>query len=141
MKKFLLVLLILLAPTLVLAEGTVVQAGNSYDLVAEKMKIATFTITSDAGSVPNTAFLDFVRGIQGWYIFSVEMYSATDDAWTVTITTALGSEIYAYTTTAATTGHLEKVNYVFPIYSVPNIDVTNLADTESCTVIVAFAKP
>jgi hypothetical protein len=139
MKKFLLALCLLLVASFAFAEGTVVQTGNSYDQISQNMRIATFTITSDAGSVPNTAFLR-PRDIYGWNLLSVEMYSATDDAFTVTITTNLGSTLFTYTTTAATSGHLENATDRWPIYSIPKIDVTNLANTEVCTVIVTFQR-
>ena len=139
MKKFLFTILILLITGLAFAEGTVVQSGNGYDTYFQDMRVATFTITSDAGSVPNTAFLKPDK-ILGWYIKDVEMYSATDDAWTVTITTNLGATLFSFTTTAATSGHLEYAPDRWAINSTPKIDVTNLTDTESCTVIVTFVR-
>ena len=139
MKKLLLAILISLIAVAAFAEGTVVQSGSGYDTWSETMRVATFTITSDAGSVPNTAFLKPEK-ILGWYLKEVEVYSATDDAFTVTITTNLGATLFALTTTAATSGELDYAADRWAINSTPKIDVTNLAAGESCTVIVTFVR-
>jgi hypothetical protein len=142
MKKLLVTILFFLCMvSLVFAEGSVVQTGDGFQDYGQDMKIATFTITSDGGSVPNTAFLDANKqSIFGFYILAVEMYSATDDAFTAVITTALGSELFTFTTTAATSGHIANADDRWPIYSVPKIDVTSLAAGEVCTVIVTFVR-
>jgi hypothetical protein len=140
MKKILLITAcILLMAAYAFAEGTVVQSGNSYDTQdPKKMKTATFTITSDAGSVPNTAFLK-PNDIYGYYLLSVETYSATDDAYVVLIGTA-NTNLFTYTTTAATSGHIQNADDRWPVYSTLYIDVTGLATAESCTVIVTFVR-
>jgi hypothetical protein len=118
----------------------VVQTGNGYDQISENMRTATFTITADgAGNVAIFSFLN-PRMIYGWNLLSVEMQSATDDAFVVLITTNLGSSLFSYTTTAATTGHLENATDRWPIYSTPKIDVTGLTATEVATVIVTFQR-
>ena len=141
MKKLITILTVLFVMFSVnaFAEGTVQQAYNGYSRLSDDVQTAKFVIYSDGGSVPNTAFKS-PTDIMGWYLFSVEIYSATDDAFTVTVTTYLGAELFAYTTTAATGGHLENALDRWPITSTPNIDVTNLATTESCTVIVTFVR-
>lgn len=139
MKKFLLTLCLLFSANFVFA-GDVVQDGDSYDQISDSMRIATFTITSDgSGNVANTAFLE-PGLIYGWNLLSVEMYSATDDAFVVLITTNLGSSLFTYTTTSATSGHLENAVDRWPIYSTPKIDVTGLTATEVCTIIVTFQR-
>ena len=141
MKKLITMLTVLFVmfSTNVFAEGTVQQANNGYSRYGNDVQVAKFVITSDAGSVPKTAFKS-PADIMGWYLFSVEMYSSADDAFTVSITTDLGAELFSYTTTAATTGHLENAADRWPITSTPDIDVTNLATTESCTIIVTFVR-
>ena len=146
MKKFLLTILILLFAVSAFGEGTVVQSGNGFDTQSEFMRTATFTITSDGGSVPITAFLKPDK-ILGWYIKEVEIWSDTDNAFTVTITTNInndvataGTSLFTYTTTAATTGHLEYTIDRWAINSTPKIDVVNLAAAEVCTVKVTFVR-
>jgi len=141
MKKLITILTVLFVmfSANVFAEGTVQQRFDGYSRWGDNVQSATFVIYSDGGSVPETAF-KAPSDIMGWYLFSVEMYSSADDAFTVTITTYLGAELFSYTTTAATGGHLENALDRWPITSTPNIDVTNLATTERCTVIVTFVR-
>ena len=64
MKKLLVlvtILFFLCTASLVFAEGSVVQTGDGYIELGPEMVVATFTITSDGGSVPITAFLDVNR--------------------------------------------------------------------------------
>jgi hypothetical protein len=142
MRKFLssfLVLCFLLFATLAFA-ADVVQTGNSFDSVSRDMRIATFTITADgSGDVAIFTFLD-PQKIYGWNLLAVEMYSADDDAFATTITTALGSTLFTHTTTAATSGELENATDRWPIYSIPKIDVVGLTATKVATVIVTFQR-
>jgi hypothetical protein len=146
MKRILITILFcLLFAFSAFADGTVVQTGGGFQSFGQKgsvhMKTATFTITAAAGSVPNTAFLDVNRSsIYGWYLFSVEMYSATDDTFSPTITTALGTPLFSYTTVSATTGQIINADDRWPIYSIPLIDVADLGGSGVCTIIVTFVR-
>lgn len=125
------------------AEGTVVQANNIFSPVDGRgdMKKAVFTITGDAstGSVPNTAFAGS-GAVRGFYLYTVEMISSTDDVFTVTITTGSGTSLFEKTTTAATSGEIKFPDAFFPVYDTPSIDVTDLAAGETCTVTVIFVR-
>jgi len=150
MKKsisFLVFLLAALALAFVLtgmahAEGAIVQTGNTFYPVDGngRMLKGTFTVTADAGGVANTAFLDADKLRDGYHLLSVEMVSATDDAFTVTITTPRGTPLFSKTTTAATTGEIKSPAAFWPIYDTPWVDVTDLAAGESCTLIAIFEK-
>lgn len=123
------------------AEGAIVQTGDTFYPVDGdgRMLKGTFTVTADAGGVANTAFVNSTR-LRGYYLYTVEMTSATDDAFTVTITTASGTPLFSKTTTAATTGEIKYPAAFFPIYDTPYVDVTDLAASESATLTVIFVK-
>lgn len=141
MKKLLLTLLILLTFTCVAFGADVVQSGNGYDNVLLTGKVATFTVTADGSG--NVALFTFLKPEQifGMYAFTVEMSSATDDAFQVLIYTNGGGVMFNHTTTAATTGEAVKS---FPdrylIYDAPKIDVVGLTATEIATIKVTFVR-
>jgi hypothetical protein len=127
-----------------------VRQMGRYPMLNNTLRTATFVITADgSGNVEKTAFLDAPGNIYGWYIMTVEMTSATEDIFTVlistyagaTTSTAGGVELFNYTTaTADTTGDIESVKDRYPIYATPYIDVTGLPATEVCRVVVTFVR-
>lgn len=124
------------------AEGSVKQkpvSGTRYSVMDDNMKIATFTITDDGGSVPVTDFLDPSK-ILGWYIMTVEVKSGTDDTLTVLIETNLGADLFNKAYTAATSGEIKNATDRWPIYSTPKIDVTSMSGPDTVTVVVTFVK-
>jgi len=105
------------------------------------MRIATFTITADGSG--NVAIFEFEQAqtIYGYYLLSVEMKcDATDDAFTVLITTNTGAPLFTHTTTAGTTGELVNADDRWPINSAPKIDITDLTVAKIVTVIVTFVR-
>jgi hypothetical protein len=142
MKRFLLIISILLLVSPAWGAGEVVQTNNGFADYRwnEDMKTATFTVTADGSG--NVAIHTFMKPqeIYGYYLFSVEMYSATDDAFATLIYTNLGSPLFSFTTTSATTGQIENASDRWPIYSAPKIDVTGLTATEVATIIVTFVR-
>lgn len=141
-KKIILTALILGLGTLpAFAEGTVVQeayGSDHYKVLGNDMKVATFTITDDAGSVPLTALTD-PGEIQGWYIMAVEVKSSSDDSLNVLIETALGTDLFGEAFAAATGGEIKNATDRWPIYSIPKIDVTNMSG-DTVTVNVTFVR-
>jgi len=103
------------------------------------MVTATFTVTADGSG--NVAAFSFLKpaDIDGRYLFTVEAYSSTDAAFTVTIETENGSPLFSEAWSAAIAGEaLKSAADRWPIYDTPTIDVTGLTATEVCTVIVTF---
>ena len=145
MNKILLSAILILTLPLLCFAADVVQVGNDFTDHGENMKTATFTITADAsGDVAIWTFLKD-RELNGYYLHSAEMKSATDAAFTVIISSSLGSTLLTKTTAIGTTGEVaapftsgEIVRW--PIYSPTKIDVTGLTSQNIVTVIVTFVK-
>jgi hypothetical protein len=107
----------------------------------DEMRTGTFTVTADVGG--NVAIFTFENPetILGYYLYSVEMKcAATDEAFTVLITTNTGAPLFTHTTTSALTGELENADDRWPINAAPKIDITGLTATKIVTVIVTFVR-
>lgn len=144
MKRFItavILSLLLLVPGIGSA-ADVVQAGNGWDTIAPNRSVVytTFTVTADgAGNVAEFTFLK-PEDIMGYYLLSVEMYSATDDAFVTIIYSGLGTTMFSHTTTAATSGEIKNGVDRWPVYSTWSIDVTGLAAAEVATIVVTFVR-
>jgi len=142
MKKILILTVLILAFAFPALAADVVQTNNGYASYShnQDLKTATFTVTADgAGDVAIFTFLK-PGDIAGYHLFTVEMYSATDDAFTTLIYTNTGSTLFTHTTTAATSGEIQNAADRWPIYDAPKIDVTGLTATEVATIIVSFER-
>jgi hypothetical protein len=140
-RLFFIILCLLLLTGYALAEGTITQkpvSGTYYSSIAADMKIATFVIADDSGSVPVTDFSD-PHQIMGWYIMTVEAKSSSDDSLTILIESDLGSDLFNKTYSSATSGEIKNADDRWPIYSTPSIDVTSMS-SDTVTVVVTFVK-
>ena len=143
MKKILVFAFVLLVLPVLAFSADMTQGGwASYD--RQNMKVGTFTVTADgSGNVADFYFED-LSGIKGYYLLSVEMYSATDDAFATIIKSALGTTLFSHTTTAATSGEIRNATDRWPIYAIsgvgPYMDVTGLTATESATIVVTLVR-
>jgi len=141
MKRFipiLFLIFLLVSP----AWGDVAQTDNGFAVyrLNKDMKTVEFTVTADgAGNVAIFTFLK-PQEIYGYYLLSVEMSSATDDAFVTLIYSSAGSTLFTHTTTAATTGEIQNADDRWPIYSALKIDVTGLTATEVATITVTFVR-
>lgn len=142
MKRFIPLILAFFLLTSPAFAADVAQTNNGYASYPHNkdMRTATFTVTADgAGNVAVFTFLK-PQDIYGYYLLSVEMSSATDDAFTTIVYSAAGSTLFTHTTTAATSGEIKNAVDRWPIYSAPKIDVTGLTATEVATVTVTFVR-
>jgi hypothetical protein len=145
MKKILatiFVLMFLFTGTLWAADVVQTEAAGGYASYPHNkdMRTGTFTVTSNAGNVAIFTF-ENPETILGYHLFSVEMKcAATDDAFTVLITTNTGAPMFTHTTTSGLTGELEPADDRWPINAAPKIDITDLDADKIVTVIVTFVR-
>ena len=133
MKKFILTLFLALIFSASAMAADIVYAY--LDLTQNKYQV-TATVTADGSG--DVAILEMAN-VVGMNLFDVpKVYSATDAAFTVLLTSNTGVPFISHTTTAATTGEFATAADRHTMIDAPKLDVTGLTATESCTIVLIF---
>jgi len=145
MKKLIFILaltLLVICPNLSFAVAPdIVQTDNVIQSVEHTngaMKVAEFTITADGGG--DVAIFTFLvpDWVYGMHIESVEAYSATDDAFTILITSASAKYFTGSWTTATSKEEPQHPTAFWPIHEGLFIDATGITATQVVVVKVVF---
>jgi len=131
MRKFILVLILFLFTAFPVSADTISGLPSGADVFISQ----TITLTDNAAAV------DFSTMLGGGYLFAVEILAVGDDAVTVKINSALGTELFTRTTTAATDGEIANPSGYWPIGkgSTANYTLTDFTGS-AITIIVTVAK-
>lgn len=79
------------------------------------------TLSADVGPV------DLNASLVGGALFSVELFASTDDAFTFTIQSGIGTKLVEHTTSGATAGEFATIGDRYTINSIPNYTLADLA--------------
>jgi len=95
----------------------------------------TITLTDNAAAV------DLNNMLAGGYLYAVEIVSVGDDVLTFKINSALGTELFTTTTSAAIAGEISSPTGFWPIVNgaIPNYTLTDFTGT-SITIVVTVKK-
>ena len=131
MKKFILALIL----SLLIISPAMADSLSGLSSGADVFVNQTIALTDNATAV------DLNTMLAGGYLYAVEIFSVGDDAVTFTINSALGTELFTKTTTAATDGEIANPPGYWPIVknSLPNYTLTDFTG-DSISIIVTVVK-
>jgi hypothetical protein len=101
----------------------------------------TLVITESLSLSADDSDVALSTKLRGGYLFQVEVFTSADDAVTFTINSALGTQLFTMTTTAATSGEIEQPDYFYyvPTNRTPTYTLSGLG-SGTATIEITFIK-